>query len=462
MFYDYFITKRIPLKYVQYLLEFLNKYIPNYISKSLIKKYETWTTTLNIKVATNTEKYKDYKVFEIENFLSDEECDSIIKLAKHKGLIQSTIINDHGKNIIDLNTRKSHQSWLEDSDNDIIKRLSIAVSKITNIPVEHQEHLQVVSYEPSNYYKPHFDASYHPKILPIMNCGFGPRLYTLIIYLNNDFEGGETEFPKIGLKIKPEKGKAILFQNIDDNFDLIPESMHGGSPVTSGTKWIANKWIRIWPIEMKHVLSHFQENNNKNTIISPNNYKYLQTVLYHNILSNNFPLWVYDKNSFLFLEIENFINLDSLENIDYVITNQLSEVITVPMDNPIDHFEKIKMVTNDNQNPIIISPYITHHKQRFFSIYIFVNDDYEGGSFYFPNIAKTIIPKKGKAIMFMSIDNSLSYDPRSLCIIEPVLKNKQIILEKHINVLPTNMKFILDDASNWINHVYETLKDKEI
>lgn len=470
--YDFFIRRRVPLKIIQYILEFLNKIIPQYISEKMIKMYEVWTTTLNFKVASNIEKQKDYKVFEIENFLSDEECDLIIKLAKQKGMIQSTVINDNGKNVIDLYTRNSKQTWLEDIDNKLIKDLSNIISKLTDIPTEHQENLQIVSYEPSNYYKPHYDASYHPKVLPNMNYGVGPRLYTFIIYLNDNFEGGETEFPELGLKVKPQKGKAILFQNINNQFDLIPESLHGGCPVSSGTKWIANKWIRIWPVEMKNILKKFDKNNNTNKLISPNSFKCLKTVLYHNILTNNSPICFYDKENYVFIEIDNFLNLEICDNImnnqidisiiDNNITNYLNEFITVPMDNSVDNYEKINILTNDNKKQSVISPYITNQKQRFFSMYIFINDNYEGGSFYFPNIDKTIIPKKGKAIIFMSIDNSLSYDPRSLCIIEPVLKDKQIILEKHIYVISKHMKFVLDKPTEWVNNSYEILKDKEI
>ena len=73
----------------------------------------------------------------------------------------------------------------------------------------------------------------------------GPRYLTVLFYLNDNFEGGETIFPKINKLVKPKKGKAIIFQNVDNNGVIITQALHGGEPVKNGEKWIANKWIKL-------------------------------------------------------------------------------------------------------------------------------------------------------------------------------------------------------------------------
>jgi prolyl 4-hydroxylase len=65
------------------------------------------------------------------------------------------------------------------------------------------------------------------------------------MYLNDDFDGGETFFPKINKKVVPELGKAVLFYSVNNNGVLLQKSLHGGLPVQSGEKWIANKWIHL-------------------------------------------------------------------------------------------------------------------------------------------------------------------------------------------------------------------------
>jgi prolyl 4-hydroxylase len=72
----------------------------------------------------------------------------------------------------------------------------------------------------------------------------GQRVATLIMYLNEVEEGGETIFPNIDLKVIPVQGSAIYFAYTNTNSQVDPLTYHGGNPVTKGEKWIATKWMR--------------------------------------------------------------------------------------------------------------------------------------------------------------------------------------------------------------------------
>jgi prolyl 4-hydroxylase len=100
-----------------------------------------------------------------------------------------------------------------------------------------------VQYSEGGLFLPHYDACDHH--CERMDGKDGPRILTVLIYLNDNFEGGETSFPEIGKQVKPEKGKAVVFSNVDKYGRIIKQSLHGGQPVVSGKKWIANKWIRM-------------------------------------------------------------------------------------------------------------------------------------------------------------------------------------------------------------------------
>jgi prolyl 4-hydroxylase len=82
--------------------------------------------------------------------------------------------------------------------------------------------LRVYRYEPGQHFGPHQDQSY-----------FGPNgeksLLTLMVYLNEGFEGGETEFPEQGQTIVPRTGTALLFQHM---------VLHAGNRVAQGTKLV--------------------------------------------------------------------------------------------------------------------------------------------------------------------------------------------------------------------------------
>lgn len=193
-----------------------------------------------------------YKVF--NNVFSKEECDYIISKA-NMSLNRSTT---QGVGID--SARTSWHTWLNDDD-PVIKNFNSKLHNIfvnnsnTKLDYSNTEDLQVVRYLPNQEYKAHYDAC-HPNQSGITskmksaceeeleNAG-SLRYGTIIVYLNDDFDGGETEFPKINIKIKPEIGKVLMFYSLDEKSNLLDESLHAGVPVKSGKKWICNKWYRL-------------------------------------------------------------------------------------------------------------------------------------------------------------------------------------------------------------------------
>lgn len=68
------------------------------------------------------------------------------------------------------------------------------------------ERFRFYRYEPGQYFKPHYDGSFRRNEREA-------SLLTFMIYLNGDFDGGETNFLELGRSIKPQAGLAILFQH---------------------------------------------------------------------------------------------------------------------------------------------------------------------------------------------------------------------------------------------------------
>lgn len=103
------------------------------------------------------------------------------------------------------------------------------------------EPLQVLRYRPGQEYRPHVDA---------LDRDDNQRLFTMLVWLDTDYEGGETFFLANGLKLRGETGDAILFRNADADGRLDPHALHAGLPVTRGTKLIASRWIRARPLDL--------------------------------------------------------------------------------------------------------------------------------------------------------------------------------------------------------------------
>jgi prolyl 4-hydroxylase len=175
----------------------------------------------------------------MENFLTPEECDAIIKHSKDK-LLDSEVVS--GK---DHKIRNSKQVWIE-KENLLVKKIYDKLSAKFNIPIENAENLQVVNYKPNQYYNEHHDAccDNNNSCRDFVKRG-GQRILTILIYLNNEFTDGETYFKNLNLKIKPPKGSAIIFRPLAEGTNKChPLALHAGLPITTGEKWICNVWFR--------------------------------------------------------------------------------------------------------------------------------------------------------------------------------------------------------------------------
>ena len=185
-----------------------------------------------------------YSIEEIDDFLTAEECDKLIQLASVR-LEPSRVYTDK-EDLNDTTNRKSTQAWLNSTHDPLITKISEKVAQLSGYPIENQEDLQVVKYESGGFFKTHYDACEGTKsFCERMNGDAGPRLLTYIVYLNDDYEDGETAFPYLKKKVIPKKGKCAIFRSTDEESGkLIRQSLHGGEPVKNGQKWICNKWVR--------------------------------------------------------------------------------------------------------------------------------------------------------------------------------------------------------------------------
>ncbi|KAF3785691.1 putative prolyl 4-hydroxylase 7, partial [Nymphaea thermarum] len=175
------------------------------------------------------------RVFLYKGFLTDEECDHLINVAKHN-LTRSKV--GHSSGHFSLG-RTSSTAGLDDDDK-VVARLKDRIEAWTLLPKENGETMQVQRYEKGQHYMWHADFMDNQR--PIAG---GNRVVTLIMYLSTVTKGGETFFPNAKARLKPKKGDALLFFNL--NLDESPDetSRHGSCPVVEGEKWVATHWVHV-------------------------------------------------------------------------------------------------------------------------------------------------------------------------------------------------------------------------
>ena len=67
---------------------------------------------------------------------------------------------------------------------------------------------------------------------------------TALLYLNDAFEGGETNFPEVGVTVRGAVGDLLIFHNLTGDKLPDPRMTHAGLPIARGEKWLATRWIR--------------------------------------------------------------------------------------------------------------------------------------------------------------------------------------------------------------------------
>jgi prolyl 4-hydroxylase len=181
-----------------------------------------------------------------ENFATPEECDWLIGACRAQ-LGRATVYKATADQLHVDDTRTNTEADFQFGASDIVLSLiRDRIARAAAVPVEHYEVAKLLHYAPGEAFTRHSDF-----FMPWMSEELetrGQRVATFLIYLNEGYEGGETEFTDAGLKFKGRKGDALLFLNVDRQGQGDPMSFHAGQPVTHGEKWVFSQWIRNKPI----------------------------------------------------------------------------------------------------------------------------------------------------------------------------------------------------------------------
>jgi len=180
----------------------------------------------------------------IRRFASPAECDWLIERARPR--LKSAMIYDGEGNHVADPGRSNRATEFQISDTDIVVEIIRSrISRALRVPLAAFELTQFLHYGPGQEFKLHHDFldpsnPVHRKHLDT----HGQRIATFLIYLNEQFEGGETDFPKAGIRFRGTTGDAIFWANVGTDGEPDFASVHAGRPPSSGEKWILSQWIR--------------------------------------------------------------------------------------------------------------------------------------------------------------------------------------------------------------------------
>ena len=168
------------------------------------------------------------------NFLTDDECDYLVRRAEPR--LQPTMVIDRstGRSIFHPVRRSDSMHFGVSNEDLVVNSINRRIAAASGTVTEQGEPMQLLRYGPGGEFKPHHDAEKE---------GGNQRIFTALVYLSEDYDGGETRFTKAGFTFRGRKGDILLFSNVRPDGRPDPLAEHAGLPVRRGTKFVASRWI---------------------------------------------------------------------------------------------------------------------------------------------------------------------------------------------------------------------------
>ena len=177
----------------------------------------------------------------VDSVLTKDDCKYLIEKANSL-FAPSTVVGVDGQD----SSRTSETAWIP-KDDPVARKVFAKACEMTGKHLGCCEDLQVVRYKPGTYYRAHHDSCCDDsEACKSFETQGGQRVGTLLVYLNDEFTDGETHFPDHGdVKMKAPPGSAIFFKPLaNDEPKCHPKALHAGLPISSGTKYVCNAWVR--------------------------------------------------------------------------------------------------------------------------------------------------------------------------------------------------------------------------
>ena len=188
------------------------------------------------------------RVVVCEGFMSPEECARLIARAAPR-MARADVYDPATGAAMLAEARSNSKAEIQLADVDLhVLMLQARISATIGLPSSHFEPTNVLHYKPGEQFAPHYDFL-EPGSEGLAHDlrSRGQRIVTFLVYLNDDYDGGETAFPRLNYVFKGRTGDALMFGNVSASGAIDPNTLHAGLPPTRGEKWLLSQWVRDRP-----------------------------------------------------------------------------------------------------------------------------------------------------------------------------------------------------------------------
>jgi hypothetical protein len=182
----------------------------------------------------------------VRAFVSAQICDWLIRLGRpHLSAAEVFDVESGDPSEYLGRTNRCAELLLERTDV-VLAFVRSRIAAMTGVAIQGFEPSQILHYEAGQEFRPHHDF-FDVRIPAFAQevAARGQRAITVLVYLNDGYEGGHTAFPHLGRSFRGRKGDALVFWNVGDGGAPDWRTLHAGTAPTRGEKWLFSQWIRI-------------------------------------------------------------------------------------------------------------------------------------------------------------------------------------------------------------------------
>lgn len=205
---------------------------------------EAWTSARPARIVSTSPK-----IGVIDGFASAVECDWLIERGR-RNLTRAKVYRRDAAGHAEVESRTNTESDFTIVNADLVLcLLRDRIAASIGVAMRYFEMTKLLNYQPGQFFRLHadFQAPDTPALAREIEV-HGQRVMTFLAYLNDDYEGGETDFPRIGYRYKGRRGDALYFVNVDEAGAPDYRTIHAGLPPASGVKWLLSQWVRSKPV----------------------------------------------------------------------------------------------------------------------------------------------------------------------------------------------------------------------
>jgi prolyl 4-hydroxylase len=184
----------------------------------------------------------------LDGFATRAECEWMMGRARPY-LARARIFDQQGSVLSGASSRTNSAMQFDILKADfVLIALHARIAAASGFAVRCLEETNVLHYAVGQEFTRHYDffAPDNPEFGQELSER-GQRVATFLLYLNDEFEAGETSFEELGWRYRGQPGDALLFRNVVPSGAPDPQTLHAGLPPVSGEKWLLSQWIRSHP-----------------------------------------------------------------------------------------------------------------------------------------------------------------------------------------------------------------------